>query len=604
MKDKSVIMTRLPDDKKVTLMTFAGSYRYLTGLGCILSGISTVVGLLPYIYMWLAVKGAITKWPDVRESGDLVRYGWLAVGASILGMFVYFLALICTHLSAFRTARNMKTVSMHHLSKLPVGYIKSLGSGKIRRIIDDGAGQTENFLAHQLPDLAGAFVTPVAVLFLLFFFDWRFGLVSLLPMVVGLCFLTRMMGPNSAESMKQYQNALEDMNNEAVEYVRGIPVVKTFQQSIFSFKNFHGAILRYRDWAVKYTISLRIPMCAYTMSINGIFAFLIPAGLFLAGGKAAGATNLNVLLDLIFYILFTPVCVSMMDKIMWTSENTLKAKEALNRVMGIINHETLKEPINPKVPENSSVEFKDVTFSYEKENVPAIKGVSFQMKEGNTVALVGPSGGGKSTVASLLSRFYDVDKGAILVGGEDVREIGTEELMKNISFVFQDSHLFKDTLLRNIQAAKPGASIEEVERAVKAARCEDIINKFPQGLNTQVGSKGIYLSGGECQRIALARAVLKDAPIIVLDEATAFADPDNEYQIQKAFETLVKGKTVLMIAHRLSTICKADQILLMNHGAIEEAGTHEELLNKKGLYATMWNDYQTSVSWKVGESYE
>jgi ATP-binding cassette subfamily B protein len=413
-----------------------------------------------------------------------------------------------------------------------------------------------------------------------------------------------MMGPNSAEAMKQYQNALEDMNNEAVEYIRGIPVVKTFQQSIFSFKNFHGAILRYRDWAVKYTISLRIPMCAYTMSINGIFAFLIPAGLLLAGGKAAGATNLNVLLDLIFYILFTPVCVSMMDKIMWTSENTLKAKEALNRVMGIINHETLKEPINPKVPGNASVEFKDVTFSYEKENVPAIKGVSFQIKEGNTVALVGPSGGGKSTVASLLSRFYDVDKGAILVGGEDVREIGTEELMKNISFVFQDSHLFKDTLLRNIQAAKPGASTQEVERAIKAARCEDIINKFPQGLNTQVGSKGIYLSGGECQRIALARAVLKDAPIIVLDEATAFADPDNEYQIQKAFETLVKGKTVLMIAHRLSTICRADQILLMNHGAIEEAGTHEELLNKKGLYATMWNDYQTSASWKVGESYE
>lgn len=604
MKDKSVIMTKLPDEKKVTLMTFAGSYRYLTGLGCILSGISALVELLPYIYMWLAVKGAITKWPDVRGSGELVRYGWLAVGASLLGMFLYFLALMCTHLSAFRTARNMKTVSMHHLSRLPVGYIKSLGSGKIRRIIDDGAGQTEAFLAHQLPDLAGAFVTPVAVLFLLFFFDWRFGLVSLLPMAVGIYFLTRMMGSNSAEAMKQYQNALEDMNNEAVEYVRGIPVVKTFQQSIFSFKNFHGAILRYRDWAVKYTISMRIPMCAYTMSINGIFAFLIPAGLLLVGGKAAGATNLAVLLDLIFYILFTPVCVSMMDKIMWTSENTMKAKEALNRVMGIINQEPLKEPINPKVPGNASVEFKDVTFSYEKENVPAIKNISFQIKEGNTVALVGPSGGGKSTVASLLSRFYDVNKGAILVGGVDVREIGTEELMKNISFVFQDSHLFKDTLLRNIQAAKPGASIEEVEWAVKAARCEDIINKFPQGLNTQVGSKGIYLSGGECQRIALARAVLKDAPIIVLDEATAFADPDNEYQIQKAFETLVKGKTVLMIAHRLSTICGADQILLMNHGEIEEAGTHEELLNKKGIYATMWNDYQTSVTWKVGESYE
>ncbi len=604
MKDKSIIMTKLPDTKKVTLMTFAGNYKYLTWLGCILSGISTIVGLFPYIYMWLAVKGAVTEWPNVNQTGDLVRYGWLAVGASLFSMLLYFMALLCTHLSAFRTARNMKTVAMNHLSGLPVGYIKSLGSGKIRRIIDDGAGQTETYLAHQLPDLAGAIVTPAAVLFLLFYFDWRFGLVSLLPVAIGLCFLTRMMGPASAESMKQYQNALEDMNNEAVEYVRGIPVVKTFQQSIFSFKNFHESILRYRDWAVKYTLSMRLPMCAYTMSINGIFAFLIPAGLLLVSGKAAGASDLNVLLDLIFYILFTPVCVTMMDKIMWTSENTMQAKEALRRVMSIVNGEPLTEPENPKVPGSASVEFKDVTFSYGKENIPAVKGVSFQIPEGHTVALVGPSGGGKSTVASLLSRFYDVDSGKILVGGADVREMGTEELMKNISFVFQDSHLFKDTLLRNIQAARPDASIEEVERAVKAARCEDIIKKFPQALNTLVGSKGTYLSGGECQRIALARAVLKDAPIIVLDEATAFADPDNEYEIQKAFETLVKGKTVLMIAHRLSTVCKADQILVMNHGEIEEAGTHEELLHKGGLYATMWEDYQTSVSWKVGEHHE
>lgn len=601
MKYKSMIMTKLPDTKKVTLMTFAGSYRYLTWLGCILSCISTIVGLLPYVYMWLAVKVAITEWPNVNQTGNLIGYGWRAVGASLLSMLLYFMALLCTHLSAFRTARNMKTVAMHHLSGLPVGFIKSLGSGKIRRIIDDGAGQTEAYLAHQLPDLAGAFVTPAAVLVLLFYFDWRFGLISLLPVAIGFYFLTRMMGPGFAESMKQYQNALEDMNNEAVEYVRGIPVVKTFQQSIFSFQNFHESILRYRDWAVKYTLSMRIPMCAYTMSINGIFAFLIPAGLLLVTGKAAGADHITVLLDLIFYILFTPVCVIMMDKIMWTSENTLKAKDALHRVMSIINQEPLMEPENPKAPEGAFVEFKDVTFSYEKENIPAVKGVSFQIPEGHTVALVGPSGGGKSTVASLLSRFYDVDSGRILVGGVDVRDIGTEELMRNISFVFQDSHLFKDTLLRNISAARPEASIQEVEKAVKAARCEDIINKFPEGLNTLVGSKGNYLSGGECQRIALARAVLKDAPIVVLDEATAFADPDNEYEILKAFQTLVKGKTVLMIAHRLSTVCKADQILVMNHGNIEESGTHEELLDKKGLYAAMWEDYQTSVSWKVGE---
>ncbi len=601
MNEKRKIMMELQETDKVTLMTFAGSCRYATWLGCVLSGISAVVGLLPYIFMWLAVKEAVIGWPEVNQTGRLVQYGWMAVGTSLLSMLIYFGALLCTHFSAFRTARNMKTVALHHLTRLPVGYIKSLGSGKIRRIIDDGAGQTETYLAHQLPDLAGAIVTPFAVLFLLFFFDWRFGLISLLPMAVGICFLTRMMGPNMAESMKQYQNALEDMNNEAVEYVRGIPVVKTFQQSIFSFKNFHESILKYRDWAVRYTLSLRIPMCAYTMSINGIFAFLLPAGLLLAGERLAGASNTNVVLDLIFYILFTPVCVTMMDKIMFTSENTLQAKEALTRVMGIIKQQPLKEPANPKTPKRASVEFKDVTFSYEKDTIPAIKNVSFQMPEGATFALVGPSGGGKSTAASLISRFYDVDRGSILVGGVDVREIGTEELMRKVSFVFQDSHLFKASLLDNIRAARPEASAKEVEKAVKAACCEDIIQKFPEGLHTVVGTKGVYLSGGECQRIALARAVLKDAPIVVLDEATAFADPDNEYQIQKAFETLVKGKTVLMIAHRLSTVSKADKILVMNQGQVEEAGTHKELLEKHGLYAKMWGDYQTSVSWKVGE---
>jgi ATP-binding cassette subfamily B protein len=601
VNEKRKIMMELQETDKVTLMTFAGSCRYATWLGCVLSGISAVVGLLPYIFMWLAVKEAVIGWPEVNQTGRLVQYGWMAVGTSLLSMLIYFGALLCTHFSAFRTARNMKTVALHHLTRLPVGYIKSLGSGKIRRIIDDGAGQTETYLAHQLPDLAGAIVTPFAVLFLLFFFDWRFGLISLLPMAVGICFLTRMMGPNMAESMKQYQNALEDMNNEAVEYVRGIPVVKTFQQSIFSFKNFHESILKYRDWAVRYTLSLRIPMCAYTMSINGIFAFLLPAGLLLAGERLAGASNTNVVLDLIFYILFTPVCVTMMDKIMFTSENTLQAKEALTRVMGIIKQQPLKEPANPKTPKRASVEFKDVTFSYEKDTIPAIKNVSFQMPEGATFALVGPSGGGKSTAASLISRFYDVDRGSILVGGVDVREIGTEELMRKVSFVFQDSHLFKASLLDNIRAARPEASAKEVEKAVKAACCEDIIQKFPEGLHTVVGTKGVYLSGGECQRIALARAVLKDAPIVVLDEATAFADPDNEYQIQKAFETLVKGKTVLMIAHRLSTVSKADKILVMNQGQVEEAGTHKELLEKHGLYAKMWGDYQTSVSWKVGE---
>ena len=600
MEEKKNLMTELPVTGKVTLLTFAGNYKYLTWLGCLLSGISAVIGLFPYVFMWKAVKAAVTAWPDVRAAGEMITYGWYAVGAALGSMLIYFGALLCTHLSAFRTTRNMKTAALHHLTRLPVGYVKRMGSGKLRRIIDDGAGQTETYLAHQLPDLAGAMVTPVAVLFLLLFFDWRFGLISLLPMAVGLFVLTRVLMGDMENSMAQYQNALEDMNNEAVEYVRGIPVVKTFQQSIFSFKNFHESILRYKNWAVNYTVSLRIPMCAYTVSINGIFAFLIPAGLILTADLSYGTSYLKVVLD----ILFTPVCVTMMDKIMWTSENTLKAKDALNRVMLIIEEPPLKEPEHGGIPKDSSVEFKNVTFSYEKEKAAALQNISFKIPQGATVAIVGPSGGGKTTAASLIPRFYDVDSGSICVGGVDIREMNTEKLMERISFVFQDSHLFKDTILNNIRAARPNATKKEVEQAVKAARCQDIIDKLPDGYETVVGTRGVYLSGGECQRIAIARAVLKNAPIVLLDEATAFADPDNEYQIQKAFETLVKGKTVLMIAHRLSTVCGADRILVMNQGRIEEEGSHEELIQKQGLYASMWKDYQTSVSWKVGEKHE
>ena len=598
------IMTEIPNPDKATLMTFAGKYRYLTGLGCLLSGVSAVLALGPYLLMWKVIKGVVMAWPNPGQASHLAEYAWMAVIVSLVSMLFYFLALMCTHLSAFRTARNLKTVALHHLTLLPIGYFKKTGSGKIRRIIDDGAGQTETYLAHQLPDMAGALVTPVAVLLLLLVFDWRFGLISLLPMAVGTAFLGRMVGPDMEKSMKEYQNALEDMNNEAVEYVRGIPVVKTFQQSIFSFKNFHDSILRYRDWAVKYAMSMRIPMCSYTVSINGIFAFLIPAGIWLAGDVARGDSYTVCVLDLIFYILFTPVCVTMMDKIMRVSENTMTAREAMNRILNIVREKPLPEPEKPEKPSDASVEFENVTFSYQAEGTPAVDHVSFRIPEGSTVAFVGPSGGGKTTAASLIPRFFDVDGGSVRIGGVDVREIGTEELMRHISFVFQDSRLFKTSLLENIRAARPDASVDDVERAVRAAQCEDIIEKMPKGIDTVVGTKGVYLSGGECQRIALARAVLKDAPIVLLDEATAFADPDNEYQIQQAFEKLIQGKTVLMIAHRLSTVCHADQIMVMNHGRIEEQGTHEELVAMGGLYAKMWNDYQTSAAWKVGGTNE
>lgn len=581
-------------------MTFAGSYRYLTGLGCLLAGISAVVGLFPYLYMWSAIKTAVCSWP-VADAQALISCGWKAVASALGSMALYFLALLCTHFAAFRTARNLKSRAMHRLMELPIGTIRQIGSGKIRRIVDDGAAQTETYLAHQLPDLTGAFVTPIAVLILLLFFDWRFGLISLIPMGIGAVCLSRMAGPKLKEKMDQYQNALGDMNNEAVEYVRGIPVVKTFQQSVFSFKNFHEAILRFRDWSVSYTISLRLPMCGYTTAIHSAFLFLIVAGVLLIGDLSSGQQAVDTALDLVFYLLFTPVCVTMMDKIMHSSENTMLAKDAIERILAIMRKEELLKPKHPKTPEDTAVEFDDVSFSYRKDGKNALEHVSFRIEPGTCTALVGESGGGKSTVASLIPRFFDVDQGRILIGGVDVREMDTDELMRQVSFVFQDSHLFKATLLENIRAGRPDVSREEVMQVALEAQCKDIIEKMPQGLDTVVGEKGVYLSGGECQRIALARALLKDAPIVVLDEATAFADPDNEALIQKAFEKLIRKKTVLMIAHRLLTVCGADQVLVMRAGTIAERGTHRKLLEQNGIYSKMWADYQAAAEWKVGE---
>lgn len=599
MKEFKNIMTSLPEEKEPGLMTFAGNHRFLTYMGCILSGISAVFSLVPFLYIWMVIRDMVNALPKMADSTVLVHYGWMAVAFSLLSMLIYFGALMCTHLSAFRTARNLKTAALHHLGRLPIGYFKTKGSGKIRRVIDDGAGQTETFLAHQLPDLSGALVTPVAVLVLLFTFDWRFGLISLIPMVIGVLFLGKMMGPGMKDCMTQYQAALGDMNNEAVEYVRGIPVVKTFQQSVFSFKSFHDSIMRYKKWAVNYTLSMRIPMCSYTVSINAVFLFLIPAGFLLLGNLAAGRTYTDCLLDLTFYLFFTPIGVSMMNKIMWTSENTMMAKDALGRILEILREEPLEEPEKPESPASYRIIFEHVTFSYKDGNKEALKDLSFVIPEGGVTALVGKSGGGKTTAASLIPRFYDMDEGSIQIGGVDVRNMKTEELMRQVAFVFQDSHLFKDSLLNNIKAARPDASAQEVEEAIKLAQCQDIIDKMPQGLETVVGTKGVYLSGGEAQRIALARAALKDAPVILLDEATAFADPDNEYRIQKAFQEITKGKTVLMIAHRLSTIRKADQIIVLEEGQALEQGTHQSLMEQDGIYAGMWKEYQTAAEWKV-----
>lgn len=583
--------------QKEDLLEYAGDYRSLSVIGCVLAGISAVLAVIPFICIWFAIKDVFSNLSDLSQI-EVGKWGWLAVAFAASSMAVYFIGLMCTHIAAFRTAKNLRSVALHHLISLPLGYFTSHNSGKIRREIDDCASQTEGYLAHQLPDLTAAKVTPIVAVVLLFVFDWRLGLISLIPLCISLFFMFAMMGPSLMENMQKYQSALGDMNAHAVEYVRGIPVVKTFQQSVFSFKRFHDSIQSYKKWAVAYTVLTTKPMCGYTVCINASFAFLIPAGILLIAGVANPSA---FMLDFIFYILFTPLCASAFNKILWSSDQTMRAQDAMRRIKAIINEEALKETESPQSPPNNTISFEDVSFTYQEAENPAVNHISFVVPEGKTVALVGPSGGGKSTVASLIPRFWDTEQGAVKIGGVDVRNIQSSELLKLVGFVFQDNHLFKTTLLDNIRAARPEATDDQIQAAVKAAMCQDIIDKMPNGLQTVIGTKGVYLSGGEQQRIALARAILKDAPIIVLDEATAFADPQNEHQIQKGFETLMKGKTVVMIAHRLSTVKNADKIIVLEEGEIREQGTHNELLAKNGLYAKMWADYQSSVEWKVGK---
>lgn len=584
--------------KEKGILDFAGKYKILTYLGCFLSAISSIFILVPFICIWKIAYEILSVFPRIEKVNSLSKYGWLAVIFSVIGILVYFGALMCTHIAAFRTARNMRSEALHHIVKLPLGYFDLHGTGKLRRIIDESSGQTETFLAHILPDLIGAIVAPIGMLILFFVFDYRLGMISLIPIAISIFFLQKMMGSSMVSAMKEYQNALEDMNNEAVEYIRGIPVVKTFGQTVYSFENFHDSIMRYKRWAVNYTLHLRLPMCNYTVAINSVFALLIPAGILLI---ATAADPKRFLSDFIFYCIFTPIITVIMNKIMYSSENLMLAKDAAKRIHGILSEEILAEPIKSKETRNSDITFHEVTFSYKGAEAPALNRVSLHIKEGSTVALVGPSGSGKTTLASLIPRFFTVDSGSIKIGGVDIKEITSDNLMKQVSFVFQSTKLFKASLLDNIRFSKPDASREEVLKAAKAAQCEEIFEKMPNGIDTVVGSKGTFLSGGEAQRIALARAILKDAPIILLDEATAFADPENEHKIQKAFEFLTKGKTVLMIAHRLSTIQNADQIMVMDQGKIVESGTHQELLEHKGLYHGMWKEYKKSVTWKVGE---
>ena len=578
------------------LMDYAGRRRVLTYLSWALSAVSALTALVPFIFVWLIVREVIEANGNFAAvQGSLSVYGWWAVGSALISMLVYFAALMCSHVAAFRVAGNMRKRAMRHIGALPVGFMNSLGSGRVRRIVNESSGATETYLAHQLPDMVGAFATPVGMIVLLFVFDWRLGLLSLIPTVLGFIIMSKMTGKDMARKMKEYQSALENMNNEAVEYVRGVPVVKTFGQTVFSFKRFKGSIDSYHTWVVAYTKSLMWPMVAFTTAINCVFVPLIIAGLCFTAGGVDG----TFLLNLIFYIIFTPIISVTLMKVMFMSENNMIVSDALQRIDGILAIKPLPEPSAPQTPKDNSVTFENVTFAYEGADRNAIDGITLDVKAGETVALVGPSGGGKTTAAGLVARFWDTASGAVKVGGVNVKDIDRQTLNDTVAYVFQDSKLLKTSIFENVRMGRPSATREEVLAALHNAQCDDILNKFPHGVDTVIGSKGVYLSGGEQQRIAIARVMLKNAPVLVLDEATAFADPENEAAVQRAFERLANGRTVIMIAHRLTTVQNADKIYVLKDGKIAEEGTHVQLMEKGGLYHNMYDEYRTSIAWKV-----
>lgn len=591
-----------PDTIK-QLFGYAGNYRYLTIASWVLATISAFVALVPFYFIWRLIKEVLRVAPDYGNAQNLSVYGWSAVAFAIGAMLIYIGALMCSHLSAFRIQANMRSKLMRHILTLPLGFMDEEGSGKVRKIVNESSAATETYIAHQLPDKCVATATPVGLVLLLLVFDWRLGLLCLIPVVIAFAVMSCMMGDNMKKKMAEYQNALEEMSSEAVEYVRGIPVVKTFGQSVFSFKRFRDSIKKYEKWTVSYTKDLRIPMMGYTAAINAVFAILI-AGTFLFGGVKSGTVNNTFLLNLMFYIIITPIITVTLTKMMYAGENTMVVEDALSRINSIIERKPLEQTADKKHPADTSITFENVSFRYPGAVNDALHDVSLKINAGEQVAFVGPSGGGKTTLARLIARFADVTEGNILIGGVNVKNIDEKELMDTVSFVFQDSHLLKMSILDNVRMGNKNATRQEVMEALKNAQCDDIIEKLPDGIDTVIGSKGTYLSGGEAQRIAIARAMLKNSPILILDEATAFADPDNEAKVQAAFERLSQGKTVIMIAHRLSSVTGVDRVYVLKNGQINQSGKHNELAESGGLYAHMWEEYNKSVNWKVGVLYE
>lgn len=580
------------------LFEYAGNYKYLTILSWIFSVVSAWIALVPFYYIWKVIKEVLEVAPHYESAGNIADYGWHAVGFAILSMALYICGLMCSHLSAFHVQANIRSQLMHHIMTLPMGFMDSDGSGKFRKIVNESSEATETYLAHQLPDQAGAIATPVGLLVLLLMFDWRLGLLSLIPVAAAFLIMGSMTGQRMKDKMTEYQNALEEMSSEAVEYVRGIPVVKTFGQTVFSFKRFQYSIEKYEKWTIAYTKELRLPMTFYTMIINAAFAVLIAVTFYVV---SRGGENDTFLLNLLFYIIITPIITVTLNKIMYASENQMIVEDALKRIDGILEKKPLAEAAEKAAPKDMSITFDHVSFRYEDAAKNALHNINLEIREGEHVAFVGPSGGGKSTLASLIARFFDTTEGQIKIGGVNVRDIPSEQLMNMVSFVFQDSKLLKMSIYDNVRIGRKDATREEVMEALKNAQCEDIIGKLPDGIDTVIGAKGTYVSGGEAQRLSIARAMLKNAPVLILDEATAFADPDNEAKVQQAFSKLSEGKTVIMIAHRLSSVVDADRICVLKDGEIVESGTHKELTEMTGLYAHMWNEYNKSVRWKVGE---
>ena len=574
-----------------------GKRKVLLPAAMLLSALSALAGMLPYILIWLIVR-ELLEYGEITSSGNVVTYAWWAAGMAVASIVLYFAALMSSHLAAFRVESNLRKEAMRQIVRMPLGFFDINTSGRIRKIIDDNAGVTHSFLAHQLPDLAATFLVPLVAVILIFMFDWILGLACIVPVIIAMLVMGFMMNAEGRQFMKSYMTSLEEMNTEAVEYVRGIPVVKVFQQTIYSFKNFHRCIMNYNKMVFGYTRMWEKPMSLYTVIINGFVFFLAPLAILLIGYSGNYA---SVLLNFFLFVLITPVFSQSIMKSMYLNQALGQASEAIGRLENLVAYEHLTVVAHPQPVKEFSIQFEKVSFSYPGANQKAVDDISFTITQGRTVALVGASGGGKTTIARLVPRFWEATEGKVLIGGINVREIAPKELMKYISFVFQNTKLFKTSLLENIKYGNPDATMEEVERAVDMAQCREIINKLPLGLNTKIGTEGTYLSGGEQQRIVLARAILKNAPIIVLDEATAFADPENEHLIQQALKELTKGKTVLMIAHRLSSITDADNILVIDKGKIAEQGTHAKLLEKQGIYYNMWNEYQQSVRWTIGK---